>query len=82
MYGKYLVPTRVPIDAQFQADERFADRRENVYSARTYFYECEQKCNENVHTFKRCIQTAGENSYCAISFIPQSDLNPCILSIL
>ena len=80
-YNKNLVPTRVPIDTQFQADERFADRRENVYSARTYFYEGEQKCNENVDTFKRCIQTAGKNN-CSYSFILESVLNLCLISIL
>ncbi|EDV23248.1 uncharacterized protein TRIADDRAFT_1010, partial [Trichoplax adhaerens] len=57
-YSTTTVSTRVPVETQFQADERFADRRENVICARTYFYEGERKCDENLETFMRCIETA------------------------
>jgi len=47
----------------------FADRRENVISARTYFYEGEEKCDENMEVFLKCIDTTSntsENGFAAI----------------
>ncbi|XP_019620712.1 PREDICTED: proline dehydrogenase 1, mitochondrial-like [Branchiostoma belcheri] len=47
---------------KFKAHEEFGDRREDVVSARTYFYEDEHKCDENVKIFLNCIKAAGYSS--------------------
>ncbi|XP_061196284.1 proline dehydrogenase 1, mitochondrial-like [Saccostrea echinata] len=64
-------PDTDPLDAQklntdtspdvqrFVAHEEFGDRREGVVSARTYFYEDEAKCDENLKTFKECIDAVA-----------------------
>ncbi|XP_022342294.2 proline dehydrogenase 1, mitochondrial-like isoform X1 [Crassostrea virginica] len=44
---------------RFVAHEEFGDRREGVVSARTYFYEDEAKCDENLQTFKECIDAVA-----------------------
>ena len=54
---------------QFQANKNFADRREKVISARTYFYEDEHKCDAHLDTFLKCIDAVGyasENGFAAI----------------
>lgn len=48
-----------PDALRFQAHEEFLDRREGVVSARTYFYEDEAKCDENLQTFKNCIDAVA-----------------------
>lgn len=47
-YGGQLV--------QYKPDEEFADRRENVHSARTFFYESEAICDENAKAFIESIE--------------------------
>ncbi|XP_055996858.1 proline dehydrogenase 1, mitochondrial-like isoform X2 [Ostrea edulis] len=44
---------------RFVPHEEFGDRREGVFSARTYFYEDETKCDENLKTFKECIDAVA-----------------------
>lgn len=39
------------MEAKFRAHEEFGDRRENVIAARTYFYEDEEACEENMQSF-------------------------------
>jgi hypothetical protein len=39
------------LDAKFRAHYEFGDRRELVTSARTYFYEDEHVCDENLNHF-------------------------------
>ena len=56
-------------DSKFLAHESFGDRREQVVSARTYFYEDEKQCDENVDIFLRCIEMAskcGNDGFAAI----------------
>lgn len=56
-------------DSKFLAHENFGDRREQVVSARTYFYEDEKQCDENVEIFLRCIEMAskcGNDGFAAI----------------
>ena len=38
---------------------KFSDRRDRLYSARTYIYEGEEKCDENMKVFLQCIDTTG-----------------------
>ncbi len=40
----------------------FGDRRENVSSARTYFYTDEAKCDQNLQTLLQCVDAAGKKS--------------------
>ncbi|XP_070573304.1 proline dehydrogenase 1, mitochondrial-like isoform X2 [Ptychodera flava] len=49
-------------DKKFVAYEQFGDRRHDVASARTYFYEDEEKCDENMKFFLKCIDAAGASS--------------------
>lgn len=54
---------------KFQLHQEFVDRRDQVVSARTYFYEGEEKCDQNMQVFLDCIDTTGntsENGFAAI----------------
>ena len=54
---------------RYQAHSKFLDRRKQVVSARTYFYEGEEKCDENMKIFLDCIETTGAtatNGFAAI----------------
>lgn len=44
----------------FQVNKNFMDRRENVVSARTYFYEDEHKCDAHLETFLQGIDAVGK----------------------
>ena len=46
---------------QYQFQRKFADRRKDLYSARTYIYEGEEKCDENRDVFLDCIETTGKH---------------------
>ncbi|XP_062508551.1 proline dehydrogenase 1, mitochondrial-like [Corticium candelabrum] len=43
---------------RYKGYEEFADRRSPPPSARSYFYEGEDKCNENVNIFLQCIDAS------------------------
>ena len=45
---------------QYKFQKKFADRRKDLYSARTYIYEGEEKCDENRDVFLECIETTGK----------------------
>ncbi|XP_058388190.1 proline dehydrogenase 1, mitochondrial isoform X2 [Diceros bicornis minor] len=49
-------------ERQYQAHRAFGDRRDGVFSARTYFYANEAKCDSHMETFLRCIEASGEAS--------------------
>uniref|UniRef100_UPI00358ED0E4 proline dehydrogenase 1, mitochondrial n=1 Tax=Myxine glutinosa TaxID=7769 RepID=UPI00358ED0E4 len=49
-------------EKQFVAHRRFGDRRENVVSARTFFYADEAKCDQHMETFLHSVKTAAETS--------------------
>ena len=46
-------------DKRYHAHREFADRRQNVNSARTYFYLNEAQCEKNVEIFLRCIEAVS-----------------------
>ena len=43
----------------FMAHEQFGDRRDNVTSARIYFYEDEAQCDENMENFLKGIDAVS-----------------------
>lgn len=57
------------VSKRFQAHNKYLDRRQGQYSARTFFYEGEEKCDANMEVFLQCIDTTGntaENGFAAI----------------
>lgn len=57
------------IEKCYKVHKELADRRKSVVSARTYFYEGEEKCDENMEVFLQCIDTTGataEHGFAAI----------------
>ena len=48
-------------DIRFHAHEEFGDRRDKVVSARTYFYEDEAHCDENMENFFKGIDAVSGN---------------------
>ena len=57
-------------DKRYHAHRQFADRRQNVNSARTYFYLNEAQCEKNVDIFLRCIEAVSGNLFVvAVSLI-------------
>ena len=44
---------------RFRAHEQFLDRREKVVSARTFFYEDEAHCDENMENFLKGIDAVS-----------------------
>ncbi|XP_067648682.1 proline dehydrogenase 1, mitochondrial-like [Haliotis asinina] len=47
-------------DVRYRAHKEFGDRREKVISARTYFYEDEAQCDNNLETFMNCIDAVSD----------------------
>ena len=46
---------KIDVGERYRAHEEFGDRREGVTSARTYFYENEALCDENMKIFLHTI---------------------------
>ncbi|XP_065054557.1 proline dehydrogenase 1, mitochondrial-like isoform X2 [Rhopilema esculentum] len=51
------------VEKRFKFQRKFADRRKDLYSARTYIYEGEEKCDQNRDVFLDCIETTGKTSH-------------------
>ncbi|XP_060699564.1 proline dehydrogenase 1, mitochondrial [Hemiscyllium ocellatum] len=49
-------------EKKFRPHKQFGDRREDVFSARTYFYADESKCDQFMDTFLKCIAASGGSS--------------------
>lgn len=49
---------------RFKGYAQFADRRSPTPSARSYFYAGEEKCDENLQVFLRCIDASGMLQSC------------------
>lgn len=47
------------VERKFKLQRKFVDRRKDLYSARTYVYEGEEKCDQNRDVFLECIETTG-----------------------
>ena len=70
------------VEEQFKMHSQFADRRENVVSARTYFYEGEEKCDENMEVFLQCIDTTAATSDNGFAAIKITALGRPVLLVL
>ena len=55
----YLVISSSVI-GQYDYHEQFGDRRQNVTSARTYFYDSESQCDKNMWNFMKCVDVVSE----------------------
>ena len=69
LYSKWNWPYRIIFPCtensdqalkQFKSNKKFADRRKKVVSARTYFYQDENKCDVHLETFLKCSDAAGK----------------------
>ncbi|XP_043571560.1 proline dehydrogenase 1, mitochondrial-like [Chiloscyllium plagiosum] len=60
--GEKEVKDGVHREKKFRPHKRFGDRREDVFSARTYFYADESKCDQFMDTFLKCIAASGGSS--------------------
>jgi len=47
---------------RYKAHEKFADRRQMVTGAKTYFYQNEAQCEKNMETFLRCIEAVADST--------------------
>ncbi|XP_067910977.1 proline dehydrogenase 1, mitochondrial-like [Heterodontus francisci] len=61
-------------EKKFRPHRQFGDRRENVFSARTYFYADESKCDQYMETFLKCIAASGGSSEDGFSAIKMTAL--------
>lgn len=58
-YSKIIIFFSDPIHKRFSAHEEFLDRRDKVVSARTYFYDDEAKCDDNMNIFLQCVDAVS-----------------------
>lgn len=58
-YASTCILKTEKLNAKFQPSYQFGDRREMVTAARTYFYEDEQLCDENVEHFIEGIESVS-----------------------
>ncbi|AWP15266.1 putative proline dehydrogenase 1 mitochondrial-like [Scophthalmus maximus] len=56
-------------EKKYKAHRQFGDRRGGVFSARTYFYADEAKCDNQMETFIKCIKASGGASVDGFSAI-------------
>ena len=47
------------VERRYKFQREFVDRRKDLFSARTYMYEGEEKCDQNRDVFLECIETTG-----------------------
>jgi len=47
---------------RYHPQRTFGDRRKNVCSARTYFYSGEEKCDQNMEVFLKCIDSVSNTT--------------------
>ncbi|XP_035386221.1 proline dehydrogenase 1, mitochondrial isoform X2 [Electrophorus electricus] len=69
-----LVSEKEKLERRSMAHRRFADRRDRVTSARTYFYADEVKCDQHMEIFIKCIKASGGNPEDGFSAIKMTAL--------